>query len=175
MSKWIAKQTWTCASPDITHNISHYRLWCYYWNVIGIYLDATVNRKYANWENLHCGIKSRNMKALVETKPSSFQNLFIAGESAVVGNWELCLEYRVLPGFEPGTSAWPGRGPPEHRTRCVLSENNLRTRNRLILCLTIDMSCLTVMFLLAFMTRNIMSSCTLYEDDMMTTVSSLET
>lgn len=30
-------------------------------------------------------------------------------------------EYRVLPGFEPGTSAWPGRGPPELRTRPVPS------------------------------------------------------
>ena len=34
----------------------------------------------------------------------------------------VCLEYRVLPGFEPGTSAWPGRGPPELRTRCALTE-----------------------------------------------------
>lgn len=32
------------------------------------------------------------------------------------------LEYKVLPGFEPGTSAWLGRGPQEHRTRNVLSE-----------------------------------------------------
>lgn len=31
------------------------------------------------------------------------------------------MEYRVLPGFEPGTSAWPGRGPPELRTRPVPS------------------------------------------------------
>lgn len=36
------------------------------------------------------------------------------------GSLRVCLEYRVLPGFEPGTSAWPGRGPLEHRTRCVL-------------------------------------------------------
>lgn len=44
------------------------------------------------------------------------------------------MEYRVLPGFEPGTSAWSGRGPPEHRTRSVFTDTTSGPHiNRLII------------------------------------------
>lgn len=46
--------------------------------------------------------------------------LELVSEISCCGSMRVCLEYRVLPGIEPGTSAWPGRGPLEHRTRCVL-------------------------------------------------------